>query len=79
MEGFFRLSLTLFERRQNTSQPWSTQDGTGGYLDFVQVCSTSRTSPVRLRSRYTARSFRCELLLLVGESGDGRGTLGHLF
>eukprot|EP00752_Nemacystus_decipiens_P002221 g2108.t2 len=37
MESFFRLSLALYEGRHNTSEPWSTQDGTGGYLEAVQV------------------------------------------
>lgn len=42
MESFFRLSLTLFERRQHMPKPWSAQGGSGGYLDTpVQVRSTN--------------------------------------
>lgn len=44
MERFYRLSLTLFEERQNISETWATQDRSGGYLDSVQVCSACSSS-----------------------------------
>lgn len=60
MESFFRLSLSLFERRQITSEPSFVRGGSGRYLDSVQVRSTHRSSPVR-QSRNSSRvpAVRC--------------------